>query len=204
MQRGGMLSRVWSVCVTERERDRERNGGKSDYFSVVKLFQSLLSPFCQEMRLTLKLRAGRHRRSLPVFQTPHHALSETNFFPGCVWRLWSLPLPQTLHELSLFLQRLLGVESKGEIFSDFLMKVSDASLLRLWHCASLVKSFWGLREIVETVKTVERECSIHHLSLKQFGFQICCFRWMKAVMTMNSAQSSLFLVFLTNCLHSVC
>lgn len=55
--------------------------GENDYFSVVTLFQSLLSLFCQEMR---RMRACRQRRSLPVFQTPHHVLSKKKFFFPCL------------------------------------------------------------------------------------------------------------------------
>lgn len=104
------------------------------------------------MWLTLNLRAHRHRRSHPVFPNSSSCSfrGETFFLPACVCDDSEVfPLPQTLHELPLFLQTLLGVESKGEIvffffsFQIFLMKISAASLLRLWHRASLVESFFG-------------------------------------------------------------
>lgn len=75
------------MCNREGTRDVESIGekwGKNDYLSVFKLFQSPPSLICQKMR------AGRHRRSFPVFQTPHHALLEKNFF---FFSFFFLPLP---------------------------------------------------------------------------------------------------------------
>lgn len=154
-----MLSRVWAVCATERERERQRIGERNRKRVIISLKQTVSKPplpFCQEMRLTLKLRAGRHRRSLPVFQTPHHVLLEKNFFPClCVTSLKSSSA-QTLHELPLFLQRLLGVESKRRnlfrfsyenlwcrIFEVVALRIFGEKFLRLvWGCWNL-KDNWA-------------------------------------------------------------
>ena len=136
-------------------------GGESDYFSVVKVFQSLVSPLRHEMRLTLMLRAGRHWRSIPVFQSPHHVLSQRkkNFFPACVWRLWSLSLPQTLHKLPLFFFFLFfcffftkasgGLRGKSRSHQIFIW---NALAPHFWGCGiarRLAKSFCGSAEAVK-------------------------------------------------------
>jgi len=62
---------------------------------------------------------GRHLRSLLVFQTSHHVLSQANFSLLVCNSSEFLPLTQTLHELPFLLERPLGVTSKFKIFSDF-------------------------------------------------------------------------------------
>lgn len=96
------------------------------------------------------------------------------FSPACVWRLWSLSLPQTLRELPLFLQRLLGVGSKGEIFSDFLM--SFLWRLAFWGCG-IARRWWKVFEACWNCK-VSWVWSWHFaFVICYFGFQICCFGW---------------------------
>lgn len=72
------------VCVCHREGGKK----KTDYFSVVKPFQSPLPPpnlSRDEARAeALKPRADRHRRSLPVFQNSSScSFIEKLFFPAC-------------------------------------------------------------------------------------------------------------------------
>lgn len=133
MQNSLMLSRVWAVCTTKRGKTRRENrsemGGK---------WLLLRSHAVSKPTLSVKRWGGwglAGNEDLFLFSKlliMFFQRKKVFFFPACVWRLRSLPLPQTLHELSLFFQRLLGVESKGEIFSDFLMKISG--VLLFWGC----------------------------------------------------------------------
>lgn len=76
-----------------------------------------------------------------------------------------------------------------------------------WRCGILRicgETFWGLCEMVVTVKTIERERGVQSSVTYQFGFQICCFRWMELLMTVNAAQARLFLAYVAGNPHSVC
>lgn len=190
-----MLSRVWSVYEQRgEERRRENRGEKWGKKWLLLCSQTVSKPTLPFLSRD-EAHAGAEGRQTPKISScfPNSSscsFREKLFFPACVWRVWSLPLPQTLHELPLFLQRLLGVESKGEIFSDFLMKISGASLLRVVALRIFGEKFLRL---VETVAAVEREHGIHQLSLSSLDFRFVASdelrRWWRWI------QSSLFLNF---------
>lgn len=131
-----------SVCVqqtqTERGSARGKKLGKSDYLSVVKLFQSRLSPPLSRDEAHAEAKGLADTADLFLFSSPHHVPSEREmgkkkklFPPTCVWRLWSLSLPQTLCELPVFFSFFLYKgfwEPSAEVkpFFDFLVKISGA------------------------------------------------------------------------------
>lgn len=199
MQRTAMLSRV---CVQQRE-NRGEKWGKSDYFSVVKLFQSLLSPFCQEMRLTQNLRAGRHRRFLPVFQTPHHVLSEKNFFPRlCVTTLKSSSASNFAWTSFVFTKASGSLEQRRNLFwfshENLWCLTFDVVALHVYG-EKFLRLMWDCCNCKDNRERTQHPSSI----TRQFGFQICFFRWMKAVMTVKATQSRLLLIYLTSKPYSV-
>lgn len=153
-------------------------GGKSDYFSGVKLFQSRLSPLCQEMRLTLKLRPGRHWRSIPVFQSPHHVLSEEKlFFPClCMTTLKSFSASNFAWTSFVFTKASGSWEQRRNLF-----RFSHENLWRLTFGVVALHIFGGkFLRLVETVKTVERDYGIHHLSLSSLDSRsVASDEWMQ-------------------------
>lgn len=97
-------------------------GGKSDYFSVVRLFQSLLPSLSRDVAHTESEGTQTPKISSCFSKLLIMFFQRRNFFSPrlCVCDDSEVfPPPQTLHELPLFLQKLLGVESKGEIFLFF-------------------------------------------------------------------------------------
>lgn len=130
--------------------------------------------------LTLKLRAGRHQRSLPVFQTPPHVLSEKNFFSLLVYDdsevFFCLKL--CMH-LLCFYKGFWELRAKAKSFQIFLWKSLWRLTFEVVALRIFAKKFLRLAcKIVETVKTVKRMAFIIcHLAV----CQICCFRWTKAV-----------------------
>lgn len=120
------------------------------------------------MRLTLKLRAGRHRRSLPVFQTPHHVLSEKNFFPClCMTTLKSSSASNFAWTCFVFTKASGSWEQRRNLF-----RFSYENLWRLTFEVVALRIFWWkvLRLVCRNCKD-SRAYGIRHLSLSSLVFR---------------------------------
>lgn len=126
-------------------------GGKSDYFSVVRLFQSPIPSLSRHVAHTESEGTQTPKISSCFSKLLIMFFQRRNFFSPrlCVWRLWSLPSAANFAWTSFVFTNASGSWEQRRnrffffSFQIFLMKISAASLLRLWHRASLVESFFG-------------------------------------------------------------
>lgn len=141
MQRGVML-RVWSVCATQRDRGRtgERDGGGK---WLLLCSQTVSKPTLAALSSdgawqTLKIYSCFPKSSSCSFR-------EKNFFSLRAYDESEVSLSASNFAWTSFVfSKASGSwEQRRNSFSDFRVKISGSSLFRLWHCASLVKSFWG-------------------------------------------------------------
>lgn len=152
-----MLSKVWAVCTTKKGKTRRENrremGGK--WLLLRSHAVSKPTLFCQEMR---SMRACRQRRSLPVFQTPHHVLSKKNFFFPCLCTTTqkSSSASNFAWTFFVFTKASGSWEQRRNLFRFSYENLWCLTFLRLWHCTSFWWKVWGSCEVIRTVKTVEQ------------------------------------------------
>lgn len=172
MQRGVVLCRVLSVCATERENRGEKWGEKK--------WLLLCSQTVSKPTLPLLSRDEAHTeaegRQTPKISSCFPNSSSCSFREKlfsclCVTTLKSSSASNFAWTSFVFTKASGSWEQRRNLF-----RFSYENLWRLtFEVVALHifggKVFWGLCEIVETVKTVEREHGIHHLSLSSLDFR---------------------------------
>lgn len=155
-----MLSRVWAVCTTKRGKTRRENRsemGENDYFSVVTLFQSLLSLSRDEEDEGLQ--AMKISSCFP--NSSSCSFKEKVFFPClCMTTQKSSSASNFAWTFFVFSKASGSWEQRRNLFRFSYENLWRLAFLRLWHCVSLVKSLWVLCEVIETVKTTEQQAQL--------------------------------------------
>lgn len=182
---------VWSVCATEKE--RERNGEK-----VITSLES--NCFKADSRLSVK-RWGSHwswgladTEDLFLFsKVLIMFFQRRNFFPClCMTTLKSFSASNFAWTSFVFTKASGSWEQRRNLF-----RFSHENLLRLTFEVVALHIFGGkFLRLVETVKTVERDYAIHHLSLSSLDSRsVAADEWMQLSLVY-------FFVFWTSFLHS--
>lgn len=148
-----MLSRVWAVCTTKRGKTRRENRSEMGGKWLLLRSHAVSKPTLSVKRWGGWGLAGNEDLFLFSKLLIMFFQRKSFFFPACVWRLRSLPLPQTLHELSLFFQRLLELRAKAKSFQIFLWKslascFFEVVALRVFgkKFMSLVRGYWNCKD----------------------------------------------------------
>ncbi len=151
-----MLSRVWSVCATEGERDRERIGERHGEKKWLLLCSQTVSKPTLPRLSRDEAHAEAEGRQTPKISSCFPNSSSCSFRE----KLFSL-LAYDDSEVFLCLKLCMNflcfykgfweLRAKAKSFQIFLWK---SLAPHFWGCgiAHLVKSFWGLCEIVENCK----------------------------------------------------
>lgn len=139
-----MLSRVWAVCTTKRGKTRRENRsemGENDYFSVVTLFQSLLSLSRDEEDEGLQ--AMKISSCFP--NSSSCSFKEKVFFPClCMTTQKSSSASNFAWTFFVFSKASGSWEQRRNLFRFSYENLWRLAFLRLWHCVSLVKKFMSL------------------------------------------------------------
>lgn len=191
---------VWSVCATEKERERigERNGGEK---WLLLWSQTVSKPTLASLSRDEAHTEAEAWQTLKIYSCFPKSSScsfrgETFFFPClCMTTLKSFSASNFAWTSFVFTKASGSWEQRRNLF-----RFSYENLWRLTFGVVALHVFGGkFLRLVETVKTVERDYGIHHLSLSSLDSRsVASDEWMQLSLVY------FLLVFWTSFLHSEC